>query len=109
MSQRVVKFRRANVEERGLWLQEVDRTAFLLPKQMPGSCWHLQPVWDARGWFSVEGTSGVSGSPAPPGRGLLRSLTQNHLHDREGGDGGEGGGDLFSFPRACVSQALQQL
>ena len=33
----------------------------------------------------------------------------NHLHDREGGDGGEGGGDLFSFPRACVSQALQQL
>ena len=26
-----------------------------------------------------------------------------------GGDGGEGGGDLFSFPRACVSQALQQL
>lgn len=109
MSQRVVKFRRANVEKRGLWLQEVDRAAFLLPKKMPGSCWHFQPLWDARGWFSVEGASGMSGSPAPPGRGALTITDTKPPHATDGGDGEEGGGDLFSFLRACVSQALQQL
>lgn len=32
----------------------------------------------------MEGACGMSGPPASPGRGLLRSLTQGHLSDREG-------------------------
>ena len=105
MSQRVVKFRCANVERRGLWLQEVDRTAFLLPEKMlllaslgcPRVVSHGRDLWHVR-------------TPCVPWQGAVM-VTDTRPPVRQGGrrGGKEGGGDLLSFPLACVSQALQQM